>query len=72
MDPQVLNHLTEYKPQFPDEVKDAAVSFGILEEMQKGAGNLKSFTDILSSQAMPGGISNIPGTPYLQGTLIEQ
>lgn len=49
MDPQVLNHLIEYKPQFPDEVKDTAVSFGVLEEMQKGAGNLKSFTDILSS-----------------------
>jgi hypothetical protein len=41
--------------------------------MQKGAGNLKSFTDILSSQAMTaGGGINIPGTPYLQGTLTEQ
>jgi hypothetical protein len=51
MDPQVLNHLTEYKPQFPDEVKDNAISFGVLEDLQKAgpAGQLQSFEGILTN-----------------------
>ena len=51
MDQQVLNHLTEYKAQFPDEIKETALSFGVLEELQKAgpAGQLKSFEGILGA-----------------------
>jgi hypothetical protein len=79
MDPQVLNHLTEYKPVFPEDAKDR-VSFGLLEQMQKGPG-LKSFSEILRPTTSPptqtaGGepVPNLTGAEngVLQGNLKDQ